>query len=83
MNPFTFIKPYFTTTRSRVLYYKYKANGFKLRGGRVQGKFFWKIRFKLWAPQVPLIRSEGKLLVKFWDLGAQLSPSYAPPKNWA
>ena len=24
-------------------------------GGGVQGKFFWRIRFKLWAPQVPLI----------------------------
>ena len=23
--------------------------------GGVQGKFFWRIRFELWAPQVPLI----------------------------
>ena len=28
-----------------------------LRGG-VQGKFFWRIRFELWAPQVPLIIRE-------------------------
>ena len=28
-----------------------------LRGG-VQGKFFWRIRFELWAPQVPLIIGE-------------------------
>ena len=24
-------------------------------GGGVQGNFFWRIRFELWAPQVPLI----------------------------
>ena len=29
-----------------------------LRGGRVQGTFFWRIRFELWAPQVPLIIRE-------------------------
>ena len=28
-----------------------------IKGG-VQGKFFWRIRFKLWAPQVPLIIGE-------------------------
>ena len=27
-------------------------------GGGVQGKFFWRIRFELWAPQVPLIIGE-------------------------
>ena len=27
-------------------------------GGGVQGKFFWRIRFELWAPQVPLIIRE-------------------------
>ena len=29
----------------------------RIKGG-VQGKFFWRIRFKLWAPQVPLIIRE-------------------------
>ena len=28
-----------------------------LKGG-VQGKFFWRIRFELWAQQVPLIIGE-------------------------
>ena len=28
-----------------------------IKGG-VQGKFFWRIRFELWAPQVPLIIAE-------------------------
>ena len=28
------------------------------KGGGVQGKFFWRIRFELWAPQVPLIIGE-------------------------
>ena len=27
-------------------------------GGGVQGNFFWRIRFELWAPQVPLIIGE-------------------------
>ena len=26
-----------------------------LNGGGVQGKYFWSIRFELWAPQVTLI----------------------------
>ena len=29
----------------------------RVKGG-VQGKFFWRIRFELWAPQVPLIIGE-------------------------
>ena len=29
-----------------------------LRGGGVQGKFYWRIRFEVWAPQVPLIIRE-------------------------
>ena len=29
-----------------------------LKGGGVQGKFFWRIRFELWAQQVPLIIGE-------------------------
>ena len=33
------------------------TKGLILKGG-VQGKFFWRIRFDLWSPQVPLITGE-------------------------
>ena len=33
----------------------FKGGGGGGGGGGVQGKFFWRIKFELWAPQVPLI----------------------------
>ena len=47
-----------------------------LRGG-VQGKFFWRIRFELWAPQVPLIIREttGEVLGPRRPIVSELRPA--------
>ena len=66
-------------------------------GGGVQGKFFWRIRFKLWAPQVPLIIGEtfGEVLgyrrptieeqfgAPFAPLGPSGGNDYFTPIFWA
>ena len=56
---------------------------FALRGGGEGGprNFFWRIRFELWAPKVPLIIGETFGEVLGPRRRAQPSPSYAPPRK--
>ena len=46
-------------------------------GGGVQGKFFWRIRFELWAPQVPLIigKTFGEVLGPRCPTVSELRPA--------
>ena len=46
-------------------------------GGGVQGKFFWRIRFELWAPQVTLIIGEtfGEVLGPRRSTVSELRPA--------
>ena len=47
------------------------------KGGGVQGKFFWRIRFELWAPQVPPIIREttGEVLGPRCPIVSELRPA--------